>query len=64
MSWLDSITNSMDMSLRTGKPGVLQFMGSQRVRHDWATEQKQQRIQLEDFFFFLSKCELSKYLSI
>ena len=22
----------------TGKPGVLQFMGLQRVRHDWATE--------------------------
>ena len=22
----------------TGKPGVLQFMGSQRVRHDWGTE--------------------------
>ena len=22
----------------TGKPGMLQFMGSQRVRHDWATE--------------------------
>ena len=22
----------------TGKPGVLQFMGSQRVRHDWVTE--------------------------
>ena len=21
----------------TGRPGVLQFMGSQRVRHDWAT---------------------------
>ena len=21
-----------------GRPGVLQFMGSQRVRHDWATE--------------------------
>ena len=26
-------------SLRwTGRPGVLRFMGSQRVRHDWATE--------------------------
>ena len=24
----------------TGKPGVLQSMGSQRVRHDWATELK------------------------
>ena len=25
----------------TGRPGVLQFMGSQRVGHDWTTEQKQ-----------------------
>ena len=24
---------------RTGKPGMLQSMGSQRVGHDWATEQ-------------------------
>ena len=22
----------------TGRPGMLQFMGSQRIRHDWATE--------------------------
>ena len=22
------------------KPGMLQYMGSQRVRHDWATEQQ------------------------
>ena len=25
---------------RTGKPGMLQFMGSQRVRHNWVTELK------------------------
>ena len=49
MRWLDAITNSVDLSLsklqggwRTGKPGVPQSMGSQRVGHEWATEQQQQ----------------------
>ena len=45
--WLAGITNSMDMSLsriqetvKEENPGVLQSMGSQRVRHNLATEQQ------------------------
>ena len=49
MRWLDCVINSMDMSLRisgrwwrTGKPGMLHSMGSQRVGHDLGTKQEQQ----------------------
>ena len=45
MRWLDGITDSMDMGWVdpgswwwTGRPGVLWFMGSQRVGYDWVTE--------------------------
>ena len=50
MRWLNGIIDSVDMSLsklremvKDREPGVLQSVGSQRVGHDWATEQPQQR---------------------
>ena len=45
--WLDGITDAMDINLAnfrrqwgTGRSGLLQSMGSQRVGHNWATEQQ------------------------
>ena len=44
--WITSLTQrtwvwaSSKRMWRTGKPGVLQSLGSQRVGHDWATEQQ------------------------
>ena len=39
-----------------GRPGVLQFMGSQRVGHDWATELDWQWYDRIDFCMFLFVC--------
>ena len=49
MRWLDSITDAISMNLGklpeicgSGRPGLLQSLGSQIVKHKWVTEQQQQ----------------------
>ena len=47
LRWLNGITDAMDMNLgklweMIERPGMLQSMGSKRVRHNWVTEHNSQ----------------------
>ena len=47
-----------------GKPGVLHFMGSQRVKHDWATEQQQNESRARKWNCYLSQKSRCRHLGI
>ena len=58
MKWLGGITNAADMNLdklqemvRDREPGMLQSMGSQRVRQDWVIDQQQEGVEEKGRFF-------------
>ena len=60
MRWLDGITDEMDMNMGklrkwwgTGRPGMLQSIGLQRVGRNWAIEQQQQQQQYIYTIFFI-----------
>ena len=66
MRWLDGIMDSMDMSLSdlrswwwTGRPGMLRFMGPQRVGRDWAP--KLNWTETREMNFYLLLCFSSSF---
>ena len=69
MRWLNGITRWTWVWVNsgswwwTGRPGVLQFMGSQRVGHDWATELNWTELSFskeeEKFIYLIDKQEVT-----
>ena len=66
MRWLDSITMQWTWTWsnsgrwwETERPGVLQSVGSQRVGHDWATEQQHTQVYESSF---CPKCWLAQII--
>ena len=54
LHWLDrhEFEQVLRVGDKTGRPGVLQSMGSQRVRHDWVTELNWKYKNKHYIFFF------------
>ena len=53
--WHHQVWANTGRQWRTGEPGILQSLESQRVRHNLATEQKQQRLKSTEVKLFVTE---------